>query len=129
MEIQATPWYETRISIPPQLLMIQEGGMIQYKASLLKEESPRTVTPSKRFIHFDANYVSYCFLTQFYQLLFDSSRQISFEGTESELITLLAEVTSRFTQHCREHPSEENARELFRTFCKIQLFQSVEKGS
>jgi hypothetical protein len=121
MEIETTPWYETRLTIPPQLLMIQEGGMIQYKASLLKEESPRVTTPSKRFIHFDANYVEYCFLTQFYQLLFDGSRQISFEGND-ELTDLLAETVSNFTRHCREHPSEENARVLFRAFCKARLF-------
>jgi predicted TIM-barrel fold metal-dependent hydrolase len=128
MEIQTTPWHETRISIPPQLLMIQEGGMIQYKASLLKEESPRTVTPSKRFVHFDANYVKYCFLEKFYQLLFDGSRQISFEGND-ELTSLLTETVSRFTQHCRENPSEENARELFRTFCKTHFFGSAEERS
>jgi hypothetical protein len=123
MEIQTTPWHETRITVPPQLLMLQEGGMIQYKASLLKEESPRTVTPSKRFIHFDANYVKYCFLEKFYQLLFDSSRQMSLESTEGELTDLLAETVSKFTQHCREHPSEEDARELFRSFCKARLFK------
>jgi hypothetical protein len=120
-EIKATPWHETRITVPPQLLMLQEGGMIQYKASFLKSESPRTVTPSKRFIHFDANYVEYCFLEKFYQLLFDSSR--SLEGrSESELTDLLVETISRFTQHCREYPSEEDARELFRAFCKANLF-------
>ena len=129
MEIQTTPWHETRITIPPQLLMLQEGGMIQYKASFLKSESPRVVTPSKRFIHFDANYVEYCFLEKFYQLLFDGARQISSEGsTESELITLLTEVISNFTQHCREHPSEENARELFRAFCKAHLFKGCENS-
>ena len=122
MEIDTTPWHETRISIPPQLLMLQEGGMIQYKASFLKQESPRTTTPSKRFIHFDTNYVEYCFLEKFYQLLFDRSRQISLESGENELITLLTEVISKFTQHCKEHPSEEDARELFRSFCKANLF-------
>jgi hypothetical protein len=103
--------------------MLQEGGMIQYKASFLKSESPRTTSPSKRFIHFDANYVQYCFLEKFYQLLFDGSRQISLESGESELITLLSELVSNFTQYCREQPSEENARELFRAFCKAQLFK------
>jgi hypothetical protein len=106
--------------------MLQEGGMIQYKASLLKEESPRTTTPSKRFIHFDANYVKYRFLIEFYQLLFDSSR--SLESEESELITLLTEVISKFTQHCREHPSEEDARELFRAFCKAHLYGRLENS-
>jgi hypothetical protein len=127
MEIDATPWHETRISIPPQLLMLQEGGMIQYKASFLKSESPRTVTPSKRFIHFDTNYVRYCFLEKFYQLLFDGARQLS-EGNNDELITLLTEVANTFTQHCREHPSEENARELFRAFCKARLFKCRENS-
>ncbi len=122
MEIETTPWHETRLTVPPQLLMLQEGGMIQYKASLLKEESPRTVTPSKRFIHFDSSYVKYCFLEKFYQLLFDRSRQISLESGESELIALLTEVVSNFAQYCREHPDEENARELFRAFCKANLF-------
>ncbi len=123
MEIDSTPWHETRLTIPPELLMLQEGGMIQYKASFLKSESPRTTSPSKRFIHFDANYVQYCFLEKFYQLLFDGSRQISLESGESELITLLSELVSNFTQYCREQPSEENARELFRAFCKAQLFK------
>jgi hypothetical protein len=129
MEIETTPWYETRLTVPPQLLMLQEGGMIQYKASFLKSESPRTTTPSKRFVHFDANYVGYCFLEKFYQLLFDRSRQISLESGEGELITLLTELISNFAQYCREHPSEEDARELFRSFCKARLFKSAEKGS
>lgn len=123
MEIDTTPWHETRITVPPQLLMLQEGGMIQYKASFLKSESPRVVTPSRRFVYFDTNYVKYRFLMEFYQLLFDGVRQISFEGTESELITLLSELASNFTQYCREHPSEEDARKLFRSFCKAQLFK------
>jgi hypothetical protein len=97
--------------------------MIQYKASFLKSESPRTTTPSKRFIHFDANYVQYCFLEKFYQLLFDGSRQLS-EGNNDELTALLVETVSRFTQHCRENLSEEDARELFRTFCKAYLYGS-----
>lgn len=122
MEIDTTPWHETRLTIPPELLMLQEGGMIQYKASLLKEESPRTVTPSKRFIHYDANYVKYFFLKDFYQLLFDKTRQISFEGNNDELIALLTEVVTKFTECCREQVSEEDARELFRTFCKAHLF-------
>jgi hypothetical protein len=105
--------------------MLQEGGMIQYKASLLKAESPRTTTPLKRFVLFDTNYVRYCFLEKFYQLLFDGSR--SLEGAESELIALLAEVVSEFAQHCQEHPSEENARELFRSFCKAHLYGSSDE--
>jgi hypothetical protein len=125
MEIDATPWHETRISTPPQLLMLQEGGMIQYKASFLKSESPRTVTPSRRFIYFDVNYVKYCFLGKFYQLLFDGARQLS-EGNNDELITLLTEVTNTFIQHCREQISEEDARELFRAFCKAHLFKCRE---
>lgn len=127
MEIDTTPWHETRLTVPPQLLMLQ-GGMIQYKASFLKSESPRTVTPSKRFIYFDKSYVKYCFLKEFYQLLFDSSRQLSVPSDESELITLLTEVISNFTQYCREQPSEEDARELFRSFCKAHLFKGCENS-
>lgn len=123
MEIDTTPWHETRVSIPPQLLMLQEGGMIQYKASLLKDESPRTVTPSRRFIHFDTNYVKYCFLEKFYQLLFDGSRQISIEGNNDELVALLTEAVVEFAQYCGEHPLEENAHPLFQAFCKANLFE------
>jgi len=121
MEIETTPWHETRSLISPQVQMLQKDGMVQYKNSFLKKESPKNATVKPRFIHYDANYVKYCFLKEFYQLLFDSSR--SLESGESELITLLTEVVAEFTQHCREHPSEEDARELFRSFCKAHLYK------
>jgi len=98
--------------------------MIQYKASFLKKESPRCATLKSRFIRYDANYVEYCFLKEFYQLVFDGAKQGMFEGEDNELVTLLAEVVVEFAQYCREHSSEENARELFRTFCKARLFKS-----
>jgi hypothetical protein len=124
MEIETTPWHKTRLLVPPAVEMLDPSGIRQYKLSFLKSESPRTVAPSKRFIHFDENYVKYCFLKEFYQLLFDSSRQMSLESTESELTDLLVGLVSNFAQYCREHPSEEDARELFRTFCKAHLFKS-----
>lgn len=128
MEIETTPWHETRLTVPPQLLMLQAGGMIQYKASFLKSESPRVTTPSKRFIHFDANYVRYCFLLEFYQLLFDGARQISSEGNNDELTDLIGDTVAEFTLYCREQPSEEDARELFRAFCKAHLYTSADQA-
>ncbi len=122
MEVETTPWHETRSLISPQIEMLSPDGMIQYKASFLKNESPQTATTKKRFIHYDANYVKYCFLSEFYQLLFDEARQVEFEGEDNELTDLLAEVVAEFTEYCREQSSEENARELFRTFCKVYLF-------
>jgi hypothetical protein len=62
MEVQTTPWHETRSLISPQIEMLQENGMIQYKESFLKTESPKTALSKKRFIHYDANYVKYCLL-------------------------------------------------------------------
>jgi hypothetical protein len=123
MEVETTPWHETRSLISPQIEMLQEDGMIQYKGSFLKDESPKTATLKKRFIQYDANYVKYCLLKEFYQLLFDAVRQHRLEGSnETELTDLLAEVIIDFLEYCREQPSEENARELFRTFCKVHLF-------
>jgi hypothetical protein len=123
MEVETTPWHETRSLISPQIEMLQEDGMIQYKGSFLKDESPKTAMLKKRFIQYNTNYVKYCFLKEFYQFLFDGVRQNIFdESDKNELTTLLAKVVTEFTQYCREQPSEENARELFRTFCKIHLF-------
>jgi hypothetical protein len=124
MEIQTTPWHETRSLISPQVEMLQEGGMIQYKDSFLKTESPKTATLKARFIHYNVNYVKYCFFKEFYQLLFDGIRQEVFESDNTELVALLTEVVTGFTEYCREQPSEENARELFRSFCKARLFKS-----
>jgi hypothetical protein len=129
MEIETTPWHETRSLISPQIEMLQEGGMIQYKGSFLKKESPRYATLKSRFISYNVNYVKYCFLKEFYQLLFDGTQQHIFEGDENKLVVLLAEVVNSFAEHCREHPSEENARELFRAFCKAHLYRSATKGS
>ena len=123
MEVETAPWYETRSLISPQIEMLQEDGMIQYKASFLKKESPKTATLKKRFIQYDANYVKYCFLKEFYQLLFDGVRQEVFEGDNNELLALLTGVVTDFAEYCQEHPSEEDARELFRAFCKARLFK------
>jgi hypothetical protein len=128
MEIETTPWHETRSLISPQIEMLQEDGMIQYKGSFLKKESPRYATLKSRFIFYNANYVKYCFLKEFYQLLFDGVRQEVFEGDNNELLALLAEVVADFAEYCREQSSEENARELFRAFCKAHLYRSAAKG-
>jgi hypothetical protein len=122
MEVQTTPWHETRSLISPQIEMLQEDGMIQYKASFLKGESPKTATLKKRFIQYNVNYVKYCFLKEFYQLLFDGIREQTFEGDGNELVDLLTDAVADFSQYCREQSLEEDARELFRTFCKIHLF-------
>jgi hypothetical protein len=127
MEIETTPWYETRSLISPQIEMLQADGMIQYKGSFLKKESPKNATLKSRFIQYDANYIKYCFLKEFYQLLFDGVRQEVLEGDDSELVALLTDTVTDFTEHCREHPSEENARELFRAFCKAYLFTLTAK--
>lgn len=125
MEVETIPWHETRSLISPQIEMLQEDGMIQYKESFLKKESPRYATLKPRFIHYNVNYVKYCFIKDFYQLLFDGVRQEVFEGDNNELLALLAEVVANFAEYCREHPSEENARELFRDFCKTHLYRSA----
>jgi hypothetical protein len=122
MEIETTSWYETRSLISPQIEMLQKGGMIQYKGSFLKDESPKTAILKKRYIQYDANYVKYCFLKEFYQLLFDGTRQEMLEDVDKELVALLADAITEFVQYCQEQSSAENARELFRTFCKVHLF-------
>ena len=123
MEVTTTPWHETRSLISPQIEMLQEDGMIQYKKSFLKTESPKNATVKPRFIHYDANYIKYCFLQEFYQFLFDGARQNVLEGSnETELTDLLAETIIDFLEYCREQSLEEDARELFRTFCKVHLF-------
>lgn len=108
--------------------MLNPHGIIKYKDSFLKKESPKNATTKPRYIHYDANYVKYCFLKEFYQLLFDGASQNVFEADGNELIALLTEVVNSFAEYCREHPSEENARELFRSFCKAHLYESVEKA-
>ncbi|MEG4801741.1 hypothetical protein QUB63_35450 [Microcoleus sp. ARI1-B5] len=124
MEIETTPWYETRTLVSPAVEMLQKEGLIQYKKSYLKTESPQTANSKPRFIHYDANYVKYCFLKEFYQFLFDGVRQGVFsEGDENELLVIINGTVTDFIQYCGEHPSEEDARELFRTFCKIHLFR------
>ncbi|MEG4812736.1 hypothetical protein QUA82_35270, partial [Microcoleus sp. F8-D3] len=123
-EIETTPWHETRTLISPEIEMLQEGGMIQYKKSFLKSEAPQSAIPKSRFIYYDGNYVKYCFLKEFYQLLFDGVRQeLLTEGDENELTVILAKVVTDFTQYCRENPLEESARELFRDFCKIHFLR------
>ena len=122
MKIETTPWHETRSLISPQIEMLQEDGMIQYKKSFLKDESPKSATLKQRFIHYDVNYVKYCFLKEFYQLLFDGARQNVLEGHNSELATAMLDIVTDFTQYCRVQSLEEDAREQFRTFCKIYLF-------
>jgi hypothetical protein len=129
MEVETTLWHETRSLISPQIEMLHENGMIQYKNSFLKKESPRYATLKSRFISYNANYVKYCLLKEFYQLLFDGVRQEVFEGDSNKLVSLLAEVVADFTEYCREQSSEENARELFRAFCKAHLYRSAAKGS
>jgi len=127
MEIETTPWHETRSLISPQIEMLQEDGMIQYKNSFLKKESPKTATVKPRFIHYNASYVKYCFLKEFYQLLFDGVRQELLappdEENKNELVNEIIEVVFYFMEYCHEHPSEENARELFRSFCKAHLYR------
>jgi hypothetical protein len=123
MEVKTTAWHETRTLISPQIEMLKDDGMIQYKTSFLKTESPKSVTAQKRFIHYDVNYIKYCFLKEFYQLLFDGVRQNVLEGSnETELTDLLREIITDFLEYCREQSLEEDAQELFRTFCKIHLF-------
>jgi hypothetical protein len=122
MEVETTPWHETRSLISPQIEMLQKDGMIQYKGSFLKDESPKTATLKKRFIQYDANYVKYCFLKEFYQLLFDGVREEVFEDENNELVISLVDVIAEFSKYCQEQSLEKDARELFRTFCKIHLF-------
>ncbi|MEG4802234.1 hypothetical protein QUB63_19445 [Microcoleus sp. ARI1-B5] len=119
MEIETTPWYETRTLVSPAVEMLQKEGLIQYKGSFLKTESPRCATLKSRFVHYDTNYVKYCFLKEFYQLLFDSE--------DSKLTLLLAEVVTDFAEYCQKQSLEENPRELFRDFCKVYLFNLTAK--
>ncbi|MEG5174894.1 hypothetical protein [Microcoleus sp. B3-D7] len=124
MEIETTPWHETRTLIPPRIEMLQREGMVQYKGSFLKKEAPKSAILKFRFIHYNANYVKYCFLKELYQLLFDGARQeLLSEGEQNRVLFDLSEVVTDFTQYCRENPLEENARELFRGFCKAHLFK------
>lgn len=123
MEIEATPWHKTRSLIAPQIEMLQEDGMVQYKKSFLKSESPKEATATSRFVAYDASYVKYCLLKEFYQLLFDGVRQEVFKGDNNELVALFTEVINSFAEYCREQPSEEDAHELFRAFCKAHLFK------
>ncbi|MEG4294472.1 hypothetical protein Q5692_18710 [Microcoleus sp. C2C3] len=129
MEVTTTPWHETRSLISPQIEMLQADGMIQYKDSFLKKESPRYATLKSRFISYNVNYVKYCFLKEFYQLLFDGTRQDFFKDDNNELTVLLTEVVTDFTEYCHQQPSEENALKLFRSFCKVHLYRSAAKGS
>ena len=129
MAIETTPWHETRSLISPQIEMLQTDGMIQYKGSFLKKESPRYATLKSRFISYNVNYVKYCFLKEFYQLLFDGTRQDFFKDDNNELTVLLTEVVTDFTEYCHQQPLEENALKLFRTFCKVHLCRSAAKGS
>ncbi len=122
MEVEITPWHETRSLISPQIEMLQEGGMIQYKASFLKGESPKTTTLKKRFIHYDTNYIKYCVIKEFYQVVFDGVRQEVVEDADKKLIALLTDVVTEFTEYCKEQTLEEDARELFRTYSRIYLF-------
>jgi hypothetical protein len=122
MQIETTPWHKTRSLVSPQIEMLQADGVVQYKASFLKDESPKSAIITKRYIHYDTNYVKYCLLKEFYQLLFDGVRRELFEEDSNQLAILLTEVVTGFTDYCGEHPSEENARELFRAFCKDHLF-------
>jgi hypothetical protein len=127
MEVETTPWHETRSLISPQIEMLQKDGMIQYKESFLKTESPKSATPKKRFLYYNVNYVKYCFLKEFYQLLGDGVHQKSFstpesEDDENELVTILGEVIIDFIQYCEEQKLADNPREAFRAFCKAHLF-------
>ena len=131
MEIETTPWHETRSLISPQIEMLQTDGMIQYKDSFLKKESPKTATVKKRFIHYNVNYIKYCFLKEFYQLLFDGTRQnvLGERDGENKAVALFTKVIADFTEYCHQQPSEENALKLFRSFCKVHLYRSAAKGS
>ncbi|MEG4488820.1 hypothetical protein [Microcoleus sp. D2_18a_B4] len=121
MKVETTPWYETRSLISPRIEMLQEEGMILYKKSFLKSESPKTANLKPRFVHYDANYISYCFLKEFYQLLFDGAKKQEFSA--SDLVGLLAEVTEDFLDDCSSHTlEEEDAKHLFQVFCQTSLF-------
>ncbi|MEG4445738.1 hypothetical protein QUB47_28355 [Microcoleus sp. AT9_B5] len=124
MEIKTTPWYETRSLIPPQIEMLQEGGMIQYKGSFLKKESPKNATLKSRFIHYDANYVKYCFLKEFYSL----AASCGDDTDKNKLLDLVEDCLKDFFDYCRENSTEEVLpRETFRAFCKTHLYNAAAK--
>ncbi|MEG4290026.1 hypothetical protein Q5692_39200 [Microcoleus sp. C2C3] len=128
MEIETTPWHETRSLISPQIEMLQEDGMIQYKESFLKTESPKSATAKKRFIHYNVNYVKYCFLKEFYQFLGDGVYQKILnspedENDKNELIAILSEVIVDFIKYCEKEKLADNPREAFRAFCRDFLLQ------
>ena len=107
--------------------MLQEDGMIQYKESFLKTESPKSAVSTRRYIQYDVNYVKYCFLKEFYQLLGDGVHQEIFsspenEDDENELVTILGEVIIDFIKYCEEQKLADNPLEAFRAFCKVHLF-------
>lgn len=122
MEIITTPWYETRSLISPQIEMLQKDGMVQYKGSFLKDESPKTATLKKRYIQYNASYIKYCILKELYQAVFDGARGEIVEDASQQLIDLARDTIIEFAQYCEEQSLEENARELFRSFCKLHLF-------
>ncbi len=117
MEIETTPWHETRSLISPQIEMLHKEGVIKYKKSFLKTESPQTAILKSRFIVYDRNYVKYCFLKEFYQILFDG---IEDEG--KEIIALFNEAVTEFIEY-RKQSQEPDSREVFRAFCKAHLFK------
>lgn len=121
MKVETTPWHETRSLVSPRIEMLREEGMILYKRSFLKSESPQTATLKPRFVHYDKNYVKYCFLKGFYQLLFDGAKKQEFSA--SDLVGLLTEVTEDFVEDCSTHTlGEEDAKHLFQVFCQTSLF-------
>lgn len=135
MEIESTPWFETRSLVPPELEMLQSEGMIQHKKSFLRTQSPKSATPKFRFIHYNQNYVKYSFLKEFYQFLFDLRNSgvtindgdgdvLNFDdGSQHEaIINILRETISDFSVHCNLELTESNSKELFRTFCQLHLF-------
>ncbi|MEG4583444.1 hypothetical protein QUA71_28130 [Microcoleus sp. MON1_C5] len=124
MEITATPWHETRTLIPPRIEMLQDEGMVQQKKSFLKSEAPQSATAKLRFVHYNESYIKYCFLKEFYDFLFDGTRQeLLSEGSKNELIALVTQVVIDFVEYCNQQSLEENSRELFREFCKVSLFK------
>jgi len=127
MQVETTPWHETRSLIAPQVEMLQKDGMIQYKDSFLKSESPKLAISQKRFIHYNVNYIKYCFLKEFYQLLGDAVHRELFsspqdENDENELVTILTDTVIDFIKYCEGEKLADNPREAFRAFCKTYLF-------
>ncbi|MEG4583056.1 hypothetical protein QUA71_26095 [Microcoleus sp. MON1_C5] len=125
MKIKVIPWYETRTLISPQAEMLNKEPMVLHKESFLRSESPKLATAQRRFITFGENYVKYCFLKEFYQLLEGTLQQENAQdGDRKGLIDLLTEVSEHFIVHC-ENSSQSNQLELFRSFCKEHLFTEV----